>query len=147
MAGRGNDRDQRTEQKYLASTLEVVVHGESLLDCRVIRIDTLVDRTLRVCRHTRFEEVGLALERNHLHKVEGVGVVVHLFISKSDKQSVCGNGRRKVSFQLLLFLTPLCRTYRQRSGCTGTSTSRSCRSAKRAERRSRTRTRARQPPG
>lgn len=92
MARRGEDRDRCAEQKYLASTLEVVVHGESLLDCRVIRIDTLVDRTLRVCRHTRLEEVGLALKRNHLHEVEGIGVVVHLFISKSDKQSICGNG-------------------------------------------------------
>lgn len=73
----------------LASRLEVVINGETLLDCRVIRIDTLVDRALGVSRYSGLEEVGLSLQRDHLHKVKGVGVIVDLFVTQSNQQSVC----------------------------------------------------------
>jgi hypothetical protein len=73
----------------MASRLEVVVNGETLLDCRVIRINTLIDRALGVCRYSGLEEVGLSLQRDHLHEVEGVGVVVNLLVTQSNQQSVC----------------------------------------------------------
>ena len=76
----------------MASRLEVVVNGETLLDCRVIRIDTLVDRALGVSRYSGFEEVGLSLQRDHLHEVEGVGVVVDLLVTQSNQQSICRKG-------------------------------------------------------
>ena len=48
----------------------------------------MVDAGLRVVRHTLLKEVGLALERDHVHKIEGVGNIVDLLVAKSDEQSV-----------------------------------------------------------
>ena len=50
--------------------------------------DGLVDTRLGVGRDSRLEEVGLALQRDHLHEVEGVGHVPDLGVAKGDEQSV-----------------------------------------------------------
>ena len=72
--------------------LEVLVQGESL-----VRSSGLsgggssgrgIDSSLGVIRHTLFKEVGLALERDHIHKVEGVCHVVHLVVTESYQESV-----------------------------------------------------------
>ena len=48
----------------------------------------MVDTSFRVFRDTLLEEVGLALERDHVHEVEGVGGVVDLVIAQRYKQTV-----------------------------------------------------------
>ena len=48
----------------------------------------MVNACLGVFRHTLLEEVGLALKRNHIHKVEGIGGIVDLLIAKSDEQTI-----------------------------------------------------------
>ena len=65
--------------------LEVVVQGKGL-----VRSSGLgggggrsIDSSLGVIRDTLLEEVGLALERDHIHKVEGVRHVVHLVVTES----------------------------------------------------------------
>lgn len=68
--------------------LKVLVERETLLDGGVIIVDTLVDARFRVGRHTRLEEVGFTLQRNVLHEVERVGIVVHLVVSERDEQSI-----------------------------------------------------------
>ena len=70
--------------------LEVLVKRETGLDGLVVRVgtDRLVDARLGVCRYSRFEKVGLALEGNHLHKVEGVGDVPNLVVAEGDEQAV-----------------------------------------------------------
>ena len=52
------------------------------------RSRSVVDASLGVIRHTLFEEVGLALERDHVHEIEGVGDIVDLLIAKSNEQTV-----------------------------------------------------------
>lgn len=70
--------------------LEVLVERETSLDGLVVRLcaDRLVDARLGICRHARFEKVGLALEGNHLHKVEWVGHVPDLVVAERDEQAV-----------------------------------------------------------
>ena len=48
----------------------------------------MVNASLGVIRHTLLEEVGLALKRDHVHEVEGVGSIVNLLIAKSNEQTV-----------------------------------------------------------
>ena len=48
----------------------------------------MVDAGFGVIRHTLLKEVGLALERDHVHEVEGVGGIVDLLVTKSDEQTV-----------------------------------------------------------
>ena len=48
----------------------------------------MVNASLGVIRHALFEEVGLALKRNHVHEIEGVGGIVDLLIAKSNEQTV-----------------------------------------------------------
>lgn len=46
------------------------------------------DTSLLVLADTLLEEVGLAAQRNVLHKVKGVGGLVDLLVSESDKQTI-----------------------------------------------------------
>lgn len=48
----------------------------------------MVDVGLLVIRHTLLEEVGLPLERNHVHEIEGVGFVIDLLIAERHKETV-----------------------------------------------------------
>ena len=48
----------------------------------------VVDACLGVFRHALLKEVGLALKRNHVHEVEGIGSIVDLLIAKSNEQTV-----------------------------------------------------------
>jgi len=52
------------------------------------RSRSVVDASLGVIRHTLFEEVGLALKRDHVHEIEGVGDIVDLLVAKSNEQTV-----------------------------------------------------------
>lgn len=63
--------------------LEVGIEGEGLL-LRGLVHDT---RTL-VVRDTLLEEVGLALERDHVHEIEGVGGLVELVDAERDKETI-----------------------------------------------------------
>lgn len=69
--------------------LEVFVERKALLDGIVVSgTDSLVDTRFGVCRDSRLEKVGLALEGDHLHKVEGVGRVPNLLVTQSNKKTV-----------------------------------------------------------
>src|ERR1700734_2433462 len=46
------------------------------------------DVGLRIVRYALLEEVGLALQRDHVHEVEGVGDVVYFVIAERDKQAI-----------------------------------------------------------
>eukprot|EP00760_Papus_ankaliazontas_P038938 PhM_4_TR9425/c0_g1_i1/m.5804 len=46
------------------------------------------DPCLLIVAHTLLEEVGLSLQRDHLHEVERVRCVVHLFVSERDHEAV-----------------------------------------------------------
>ena len=48
----------------------------------------MVNASLGVFRHTLLEEVGLALERDHVHEVEGVGSIVDLLVAERDEETV-----------------------------------------------------------
>lgn len=50
--------------------------------------DGLVDTRFGVCRYSRLEKVGLALEGDHLHKVKGVGRVPDLLVTHGNKKTV-----------------------------------------------------------
>ena len=63
-------------------TLEVLVEAEDLL----VGLNT--DTGLGVLSHTLLEEVGLALEADHLHPLEGVGGVVVTGTSELGKETV-----------------------------------------------------------
>jgi len=72
--------------------LEVLVQGEGLARSRGIGVGSGggrgVDSSLGVIRHTLLEEVGLALERNHIHEVEGVRHIIYLVVAEGHKESV-----------------------------------------------------------
>jgi hypothetical protein len=46
------------------------------------------DVGLGVVRDALLKEVGLALQRNHVHEIEGVRRVVNLVIAESDEEAV-----------------------------------------------------------
>jgi hypothetical protein len=48
----------------------------------------MVDTGLGVIRHPLLEEVSLALKRNHVHEVKGVGDIVVLLVAESDEKTV-----------------------------------------------------------
>ena len=48
----------------------------------------MVDTRFGVCRDSRFEEVGFALQGDHLHEVEGVGDVPDFRVTEGDQQSI-----------------------------------------------------------
>ena len=47
-----------------------------------------VNSSFGIIRYTLLEEISLALEGDHIHKVEGVRHVIHLVIAESHKKSV-----------------------------------------------------------
>ena len=53
--------------------------------CRWIRI---INIGLGVVRHPLLEKVGLALQRNHVHKVKRILGIVHLGVSERYQQAV-----------------------------------------------------------
>lgn len=61
--------------------------------------DGLVDTRFGVCRDSRLEKVGLALERDHLHKVKGVRRVPNLLVAQSNKKTV-GNKLNVLAHEL-----------------------------------------------
>ena len=67
------------QSKRLHSSLRLATIESRRLD---------VDVGLDVVRHTLLEEVRLALERDHLHEVEGVRGVVVLLATEGDKKAV-----------------------------------------------------------
>jgi hypothetical protein len=71
-----------------AEALKVLVECETLLDRRMIIVDALIHARLGVGRHPRLEKVGLPLQRNVLHKVKRIRVVVDLFVAEGDEQSI-----------------------------------------------------------
>lgn len=78
----------------MEADLEVLVQDEGALvrDRSAIVLlalgGALVDTSFGVIGHTLLEEVGLALERDHVHEVEGVGGVINLLVTKSNKQTI-----------------------------------------------------------
>lgn len=77
-----------------SAELEVLIQGESLAGTDVViglflRLgDALVNARLLVVAHAFFKEVGLALKRDHVHKVEGIRDVVELFVAESDEETI-----------------------------------------------------------
>lgn len=47
-----------------------------------------IDTSLGVVRYSLLEEVGLALKRDHIHEVEGVGNVVDLGATEGDQETI-----------------------------------------------------------
>ena len=62
--------------------------GDSQSLPRRLDLARVVHRRHLVVRHTLLKEVGLALERNHLHEVEGIRAVVVLRAAKRDEEAV-----------------------------------------------------------
>lgn len=86
--------------KPINCTLEVFVERKALLDGIVVSgTDSLVDPRFGVCRDSRLEKVGLALEGDHLHKVEGVGRVPNLLVTQSNEKTV-GNKLNVLAHEL-----------------------------------------------
>jgi hypothetical protein len=85
-----SDVDMQNEWSCKKKKLEVLVQVQRPCQERRPRCGggRCVDSSLGVIRHTLLEEVGLALERDHIHKVEGVRHVVYLVVSESHKESV-----------------------------------------------------------
>lgn len=79
-------------ERIVRKKLKVLVQGEGLARSRGLGGGCGggrgVDSSLGVIRHAFLEEIGLALERDHIHKVKGVRHVVYLVISKSHEESV-----------------------------------------------------------
>ena len=48
----------------------------------------MVDVGLQIVRYALLEKVGLALQRDHVHEVEGVGDVVYFVIAERYKQAI-----------------------------------------------------------
>ena len=82
----------------IRTRLEVFVEGEvSTVGCRRVGAGGVVvlyllrtrhDAGLLVLADALLEEVGLALERDHVHEVEGILDVVDLGTSQGDEKSV-----------------------------------------------------------
>jgi len=76
--------------------LEVLIQNEGPLVCRSTRRSLrilgprrgLVDTGLCIIANPLLEEVGLALEGDHVHEIEGVGDVVHLGVAECDKEPI-----------------------------------------------------------
>jgi hypothetical protein len=77
-----------------SAELKVLVQDESLGGTDVViglflRLgDALVNARLLIVAHAFFKEVGLALKRDHVHKVEGIRDVVDLFVAESDEKAI-----------------------------------------------------------
>ena len=48
----------------------------------------MVDTSLGIVRHAFLEEVRLALERDHVHEIEGVGDIVDLLVTECNEKAV-----------------------------------------------------------
>lgn len=73
---------QTIELKFQTRFLEVAAEVEDLLGS----VDS--DSTLGVLSHSLLEEVGLSLEGDHLHPLEGVGGFIHLGDVEGGKETV-----------------------------------------------------------
>ena len=77
------------QQRRWETRLEVLVERERLrghLGRRALR--RRVDTRLGVVGDALLEEVRLALERDHVHEVEGVRHVVHLRVAERDEEAI-----------------------------------------------------------
>ena len=87
-----SDADMQNERivKQTRSQLKVIVQGEGLGRSRGLSVGAgrSIDSSLGVVGYTLLEEISLALERDHIHKVEGVRHVVHFVVAKSHEESV-----------------------------------------------------------
>jgi hypothetical protein len=63
--------------------LEVLVKGEGLARSGGLGGGRCIGSSPGIIRHTLSEEVGLALDRDHIHKVEGVHHVVYPVVNES----------------------------------------------------------------
>lgn len=59
------------------------------MDFRLGVVSRSTDTSLGIVRDTLLEEIGLALEGDHVHEIEGVRDIVDLVRAKSNKQTVC----------------------------------------------------------
>lgn len=68
--------------------LEILIEREPLLDRRMIIVDTLIHARFRIRRHPALEKVGFPLQRDILHEIKRVGVIVYFFVSECDQETV-----------------------------------------------------------
>jgi hypothetical protein len=77
-----------------SAELEVLIQDESLAGTDIVvslllRLgDALVNARLLIIAHALFKEVGLALERDHVHEIEGIRDIVDLFVAESDEETI-----------------------------------------------------------
>lgn len=91
-AGREWDLIETCKMSEVKSNSEILVQGEGFAWSGGFGARSggrrSIDSSLSVIRYTLLEEVGLALKRDHIHKVEGVRHGIDLVVSKSHKESV-----------------------------------------------------------
>ena len=82
--------DADVQNEWVVNKLEVVVQGEGLGGSRGLSVGSgrSVYSSLGVVGYTLLEEISLALERDHIHKVEGVRRVVQFVVAKSHEESI-----------------------------------------------------------
>jgi len=82
----------QVKERWKINKSEILVQGEGLARGRGFGVSSGggrgVDSRLGIIGYTLLEKVGLALERDHIHKVEGIRHGVHLVVAESHEEPV-----------------------------------------------------------